>query len=168
MIEEYSSRMENRVLIVQRKTGATNNVGKESERIGKAAETKRSRFHRWTEHDRHPPDYFVWLSVGRCVATRRLGKVNGNVIFIRFVPRSILPPLFFFFFFSFFFTTENWTRSSASDSDAVRILLSQYCTIFFFHFFKFFFNFNKVLAPIYYITMFHSTPRNCKYINTYM
>ena len=81
-----------------------------------------------------------------------------------------------------FNTTENLTRVSASDSclgphfspilaNIARFLhLHFFFVIFFFllfHFFKFIFNFNKVLAPIYYITMFHSTPRNCKYINTY-
>ena len=82
-----------------------------------------------------------------------------------------------------FNTTENLTRVSASDSclgphfspilaNIARFLHLHFffCRFFFsllFHFFKFIFNFNKVLAPIYYITMFHSTPRNCKYINTY-
>lgn len=62
---------------------------------------------------------------------------------------------------------RNLFRRATAPVAPSHLLLSQYCTIFFF-FIKFIFNFNKVLAPIYYITMFHSTPRSCKYINTYM
>lgn len=125
-------------------------------------------------------------------AARRLGKVNGNGDFHSFCASLHSPAQ------RFLTPTENLTRVSASDSCCFRPVIYffffsyniarffhpysfffSFLSFFFFfmffsHFsfffvyFKFIFNFNKVLAPIYYITMFHSTPRNCKYINTYM